>query len=221
LGQQWASLKGLGNTPLTRRSLLGNRHTMEHGVLAPTGLNDPIHAFLIDQTDLLEDLRHALLRPTPLHITLRLLLMAVYHLAICDSPAGTRLADVRRKPVGRIAPLRRWQRGDMEDMVNDGFASRGGDVFLGKLHAARVDVKGDDLAGGVGVRDRCGDETDRTTAAAGVSVSEAQRIWATTNPTENNMDEVNDASGENIMNQRRTDQAGGAEVVCKRRASPS
>src|SRR5690349_20820716 len=130
MGQQHPPLEDLKNTPLTRRSLLGNRHTMEHGVLAPTSLNDPVHAFLIDQTDLLEDLRHALLRPPPLHIALRLLLMPFYHLAICDTPARARLADVRRKPVGRIAPLRRWQRGDLEDMIDDGFSRQGGDVFL-------------------------------------------------------------------------------------------
>lgn len=65
-----------------------------------------------------------------------------------------------------------------EDVVDNGFTGQRGDVLLGELDSVGVDVEGDNLACGVGMRDGGGDEADRAATTA-ESVERGERRTVT------------------------------------------
>jgi hypothetical protein len=136
---------------LTDRALLGDSHTVEHPVLGPTSLDHPIHTSLPVQANL---------RSRPFDIARCLVLVIPVGNGNLRSVRGVGSIAVGHTVMPRLGKI-----GDVEDMVDDGLAGERRDVLASKLDSGGVDIEGDDLAGGVSVGYRGGDETDGTAAA--------------------------------------------------------
>jgi hypothetical protein len=145
---------------LTDRALLGDSHTVEHPVLGPTSLDHPIHTSLPVQANLGDDLPHPFLRSRPFDSARCLELVIPVGNGNLRSVRGVGSIAVGHTVMPRLGKI-----GDVEDMVDDGLAGERRDVLASKLDSGGVDIEGDDLAGGVSVGYRGGDETDGTAAA--------------------------------------------------------
>lgn len=148
---------------LTIPTLLRNGDTHEHTIFSPSSLHNPVHTFLGRQTCFLDKASYNLLGPFPFLVTDRLLMVFVKHFPVTHPSTGPSfpksMSEGLRLSVCHVTVTtgmaiferRSGQIFDQENVIDNGFTRKRGNVLFGKFDSLGVVVKGNDFAGRIGM----------------------------------------------------------------------